>query len=507
MSTSGPLDPRLARQGRFLLAAAAALSTAGLLAYSQTHAFGWDEGYHLLAAQLIRAGKAPYLNFCFPQTPVAAYWNAGWMSLFGEHWRVVHAASALCAAAATLLAAGFVLRRMPDSSWRTAGAISTAVLIIANTTVVQFATTGQPYGLCLLLIVAAFICATAAVHRTAPLLAAAAGAFAGAAAASSLLTASVVPVLLVWMILCNQAGGRLAKAGWFAAGVLVSWAPVIWLFVQGPRQVFFNVVEYMLLYRRAEWPGATRHDLEVVFSLFESPQGLALGFLGAAGFFWGARRPNALRWRHELRLCFCLVTALAVHVSLARPTFPQYYLFTVPFLAIAACAGLYGLSSRLGGRPLWTVIAVAAVICGGLAKRLYDEARNDFFWRDMEAVARQVEAVTPRSASLLASEEHIYFLTRRPPPPGMEVEDSHGIPAPPADAALLHLVSRDQLRKQMEAGMFDTVEVCEEDPDRVHELGLEQIYARHAVILPCYIYWERAGSAKGRAANGPALHR
>jgi hypothetical protein len=51
---------------------------AGLLAYSQTWCLAWDEGYHLVAAQMIVAGKRPYLDFCFPQTPLNAYWNAGW---------------------------------------------------------------------------------------------------------------------------------------------------------------------------------------------------------------------------------------------------------------------------------------------------------------------------------------------------------------------------------------------------------------------------------------------
>jgi hypothetical protein len=63
-----------------------ALLSAGLLVYSQTKAMAWDEGFHLLAAQLIKAGKKPYLDFCFPQTPLNAYWNAGWMVIFGDSW-------------------------------------------------------------------------------------------------------------------------------------------------------------------------------------------------------------------------------------------------------------------------------------------------------------------------------------------------------------------------------------------------------------------------------------
>ena len=484
--------------------AVGALITAGLLVYSQTHAFGWDEGYHLLAAQLIGAGKRPYLDFCFPQTPLAAYWNAAWMRVFGESWRTVHALAALCTSGAVMLAARFVLTRLPAPEWRPGAAIATAILIGANTAVVQFATGGQPYGFCLVLTVAAFNCAVLAVDRRGPLLSAAAGLLAAAAAAGSLLTAPVAPVLLLWILICNRSGSRLAKFAWFVMGSLISWAPVFWLFVQAPRQVFFNVIEYMLVYRPATWPGAPRHDFEVLISWVDYPQALVLGLLAAAGLLGASRNARARRWRSELYLCLWLAAALAVYVSCAHPTFPQYYLLAVPFLSVVAAAGLWELSLRLGSRPLWAVLAVAALVCGGLAKRLYEEGRDDFFWRDMEKVARQVEQVTPRDGALLASEEHVYFLTRHRPPSGMEVEDSHRISLPPADAALFHLVFRDELRKRMEAGAFDTVEICEEDGDRVRELGLERIYARSVEIAPCYVFWERiGGAARTSGVSGP----
>src|SRR5580765_520755 len=58
--------------------------------YALTWAFTQDEGYHVLAAQLIAAGRTPYIDFCFPQTPLNAYWNAGWMRMLGGSWRVPH---------------------------------------------------------------------------------------------------------------------------------------------------------------------------------------------------------------------------------------------------------------------------------------------------------------------------------------------------------------------------------------------------------------------------------
>src|SRR6202050_3882981 len=102
-----------------------AVLAALLVAYSQTWSFAWDEGFHLLAAQLIDAGKTPYLDFCFPQTPLNAYWNAGWMRIFGDSWRAVHAVAALLTAGAILLAADFVFARfhVPPPDWRVSPAV------------------------------------------------------------------------------------------------------------------------------------------------------------------------------------------------------------------------------------------------------------------------------------------------------------------------------------------------------------------------------------------------
>src|SRR5512135_1020391 len=117
------------RKPGFPLWAVGAFITAGLLVYSQTHAFGWDEGYHLLAAQFIKAGKRPYLDFCFPQTPFNAYLTAAWMRLFGETWRAVHVLETLFSVAAAALTADFVRARFPVPSWRMAAATVALVAV------------------------------------------------------------------------------------------------------------------------------------------------------------------------------------------------------------------------------------------------------------------------------------------------------------------------------------------------------------------------------------------
>ena len=101
-----------------------ALLAAGMLGYSQTLAFHWDEGFHILTAYLIGAGKRPYLDFFFPQTPLNAYWNAAWMAIFGARWRVVHVVAALVTLGSVVLIAQYLFALVPDRRWRLAAAFA-----------------------------------------------------------------------------------------------------------------------------------------------------------------------------------------------------------------------------------------------------------------------------------------------------------------------------------------------------------------------------------------------
>ncbi len=481
------------KQRPFLwLCGAITLLSAGLLVYSQTRALAWDEGFHLLAAQLIKAGKTPYLDFCFPQTPLNAYWNAGWMRIFGDSWRAVHGLAALLTAGAIWLVADFVFVRFPVPNWRVATALTAALVISLNTLIVRFGTVGQAYGLCLFLMVASFRITIIAADRKGGLWAAAAGLLAGAAAGSSLLTAPVAPVLLLWMLLYNRTGSRLRKFAAFIGGVVVSSIPVLWLFVEAPRQVMFNLVQYHLLYRSVGWDDALPHDLELIVSSLDSAQALILGMLALAGLVFTIKSAQDRRWREELYLCCWLAVALALFLASAHPTFEMYFVLMVPFLGILASVGLYEVSSRLApqSRPFWPVLVVTALLCLALTHALYSR-RDDYTWRDLEDVAAKVEQVTPPQAPILA-DEHIYFLTRRTPASGTEFPDSEKLNLPPALAASLHILPRTELAKLVQARTFSTVETCnDEDDDRFQILGLPEVYAQKAVVHDCTIFWDR----------------
>ena len=464
------------------------LYAAVFLVYSETWAFTWDESYHLLAAQLMGAGRRPYIDFCFPQTPLNTYWNAGWMRVLGQSWQVPHAFAALFTVGAVLLTADYVFRRFPVGSWRLAAAIAAGLATGFNAMVFEYGPLAQAYGICLFALAAAFRITVSAVDRSGPLLPALAGFCAGVAAGSSLLTAAAAPVLLVWMLFYNRAGRRWTKLIAYGIGTAVPSAPVFWLFWLGPRQTWFNVFQYHAFFRALYWPDTTRHDLEILTSWIDSGQGLVLGLLAVFGLLYVARRsawPSALK--AEFYLCAWLAVALSAWVGRAHPTFARYFLLAVPFVTILAVVGLYAIASRVleADRARWPVLLVLVLVALGLGKSLYE--RREVRWTPYQRLANKVDQVTPRNALLFANEP-IYFLTRRTPPPGFELYYSHKLNLPPAEAALMHIITEAEVKRQVQSGMFATAYSCDED--EIDDYGLGKLYKQHVDMDDCSIFWD-----------------
>ncbi len=487
------VDQTQAAAERRLLLIFLALAGAGMLIYSQTLAFTWDEGFHLLAAQLILRGKKPYIDFFHGQTPLYAYWNAFWMRLFGESWRIAQAVSTVMTALAALLFADFTFIRLKPG-WRIPGSITAAALLLMNYQVFQFGTVAQAYGLCLFLSALAFRFAIRCVERKSLRSAALAGFFAGAAAGASLLTAALAPILLAW-IFCHHRERTKSVAAFLTAGA-VPFAPFFWFLARAPVQTWFDVVQYHVYYRAANVQDATKWDFGVIASWLDSSQALLLGGLALLGLWFVATRSE---WtgllRREFYLCAWLSAGQAVYLSATHPTFPRYFLFIVPFLSVLAAVGVYAVGSRIGAteRRMLPTLAVIVVTALGLVKTLID-SEDTFRWSELERVAAKVNEVTPAGAPLWA-DEHIYFLTKRIPPPGMEFSYSHTVNVDPVLAALVHVVPRSELIAEIAAGAFQTIENAD-DEDEIDSLGIPPLYRQHTEISECDIFWDLKSPAK-----------
>lgn len=462
------------------------LIAVGLVVYSQTMAFAWDEGFHVLTAQLILRGKRPYLDFLFPQTPLNAYWNAAWMRVFGESWRVVHAVASLCTAGAVALMADYMYRRAPAAGWRAIATLAVLITFGLNVLIIEFGTIGQAYGYCLLATVIAFRFAIVAVERPGWLFAGLAALFASTAAGGSLLTAWVAPVMLAWLLIYNRAGKRWPKLAAFLVATVIPFIPVLWLFAQNPRLVRFGIIDYDLIYRQVQWEGAIFHDAQVMLSWVNSGQAVLLLLLAAAGLLFTHFQSGWERARRaEVYLCAWIATATAVLISSAHPTFGRYFLLTVPFLSVPAAIGLYAVTARLyrADRPLPAIAVVAFIFVTALGAELLTEQEN-MTWPYMETVAQKVDEVTPRGGSLLA-DEMVYFITKRMPPSGTELWDSHKLEMPQL-ANWGHFVGWTEIKRRLRAGHYVTAETCHDEPTR--DLG-PQVFEHHADMESCDVYW------------------
>jgi hypothetical protein len=253
-----------------------------------------------------------------------------------------------------------------------------------------------------------------------------------------------------------------------------------------------------MFHRGEEWEGATAHNAEVLLSWVDSSHALLLVVLATAGFVFVRFRSDWTRLqRSEAYLCLFLALGLGVHLSTARPTFERYYLFLTPFLSVPAAAGLYWIATRFEAaeRPFRTFLVVALLLALGLGKGLFG-SRDDLKWRDVAKAASLVDKVTPPNGSL-AADEQMYFLTRRLPPEGMEVEDSHKLHLPPALARQLHVISQDELDQRIRSGDFATVEM-QTSEKWIKKLEPMRIFRQqeHFEDPDLNVYWDRITTGK-----------
>jgi len=478
-----------------IVCAALALAAAIIAVYGETTACAFDEGFHMLAAQLVKQGRRLYVDFFFPQAPLNVWWNAAWMKVFGDTWRTAHAAAILATVATVFLAVDFVFTRFRLPRWRLAVGLAAVALVGGNWLLVEFGPIGQAYALCMLLPVIAFRLAIRAVSRPGVLLTFLCGCAVGAAAEASLLAAPLAPVVLLWILIHNRVGSRLARFGAFVVGAVTPWIPVLWMFARAPYQVRFCIVDFHLFYRQVEWEGSLKHNLELMTEWINSGHALILALLAAAGFIWIVRtKPWAQERRAEFYLCGWMAAGETAYLCWVRPTFTQYFSLLIPFLGIPAAIGFYAVATRLAGpNRRWLPFTVMTfLLCVGLGRGIYDD-QSSTNWPDFEKVARKVDEVTPKKGAVL-SDEFVYFITRRFPPYGMESDDTHKLRLPADKAALLHVVPRPELVKWVKAGHYDTVESCDDDDDQdLVDFGLPDLYAQKAEIEGCKVYWQRKG--------------
>jgi hypothetical protein len=424
--------------------AAFCLVAAVLIIHSQIYAYVGDETFHLLAAKLISSGRKPYADFFYQHPPLFVYLVAGLFRIVGAGWRAVHLLSAFAVIGAIALAAAYARDLFREESTRWLNAALMPLLIGLNCYVLVFATTGLPFGFCLL-----FLCAALSLSRmrtrsglffT--------GLFAGAAAASSFLTAPALIVLLFWL-----ARREKANSLWFVGGATVAFIPLLIFLITSPDTTFQDVFRYHFVDRRSlGW----RFNLREIAGFVVTLQGLTLILPAIAGVWF--------RKDEDVRLCAWIAIALMVPIAVARTTFSFYFLVATPFLAILAAAGLNEIAKRSTQYSKLMIPLAASIYLVGLFGLKHVWRWEAPYWNHhLVTVAKNdIERCAP-SGNFFAPEA-VYFEARHLPPPGMENRfDPHF----PAD-------------KLLREGRFDGVLIEATDP-RIKGFELSRYYGKPEV--------------------------
>ena len=70
------------------------------------------------------------------------------------------------------------------------------------------------------------------------------------------------------------------------------------------------------------------------------------------------------------------------------------------------------------------------------------------------------------------------------------MRNSHKFNFPQAQLDLLHLIPQAELDQQVKAGVFSTLETCEEKDD-VEAYGYAKLYAKKATVGECVVFWDK----------------
>lgn len=503
---------RLTTHLPFAVWLAAAGIAIALVAVSQSQIFYVDEGIHLIAASLVKAGKLPYVGFFYQHPPLFPYVYAAWMAVVGETWRSVHLLSALLTTATVVLAADFAVSRFPA---RPAAAGSLAVVLVGvQTQMFVQGTVGHPYALCLCLCMIAFRLATARTRAHAAAWPFLSGLAAGAAALSSLLVTPIVPILMAWWATRDRGRPRWVATAWFAAGAGTALLAFAWLVVLDPRAAWFDLIAYHAFYRGTDFrippiasliEGAKR--LKWWASIPENAIRVVLAGIGVAAAFWG-QRFSERRLRAEFALGATLAVGLASFALVPYPTFGLYFIFVVPFLGLWACAGVLAasdLTTRLvprGGLVAGGVMLIVAVL---FLQRMdgFVPVLRGRFWSNLEGLAADLDRAVPRDAPVYLSDTYLsgnlYFVARRLPLEPTANPYSAELVLPPSTASALHIASQATIDEWVRSGRFALVCLFgsprgDELTSRIDELGLRSLYGAHlqrdmSRNLTAVMYW------------------
>jgi len=445
--------------------------------------------YHVLACQMVAAGRKPYVDFFIQQAPLYSLVCGAWMRIFGSSWYAANLLSALLVCGSATIIAGIASQIYSETGWGVKGGIVALLLFGLNFLVAQNGDIAEPYALCMFFCLLAW--AAAFVGRPTGARSFASGLAAGAAVNTTLLSFPFLLILTGWSVFHTARPDRYRGLLWLLCGAAVASIPLAYLAILAPSQAWFGIAGYHLFYRGDGWTQITWWNVRQILEWTTSPQPVLLVFLSLTGlpFLFDSKTPTSTRY--SLQYAALIASSWALFLILLRPTFFFYYVLVIPYVCLLASAGLWAMAVRMWS-PRWaSIILVGTIVLYSLAvirpivPLVYNSlSTKPYEFADYEEVARMINAIAGTNEPLYADDEAIYVFARRLPPRGLENRFGEALRLSPEEYARAGLVPRERIEAQLRAGSFSAVVLTNIDGnERSPTLNIvrnSQLYSEYA---------------------------
>ena len=457
---------------RIVLLSAAALAAGLGTANVLLGPLNLDEGWYLLSAKSFAAGRLPYRDFFFTQSPLlpAVYgvlsplWSGS--GLLGG--RILTALLGLCAsllaAAAAAVSAG--------KERRFAAATTVFLLLQCNVAHSYFTTIPKTYALASLFVSGAILALAAALRtdgwRRAPC-AAATGVLLALAAGTRLSLGAMLPVAGLCLLVAHRRHRFLWL--WFGIGGTIGLAAAFAPFVCGSWDSF----AFANFFHGGRSGGGASLLLGSVARLARNYLPIALLAFFAAG------RLIAKPEGHSFRPCdnhcslfvfhfslLCFAAAFLVHVTAPFP-YDDYQTPIMPFAAVAMSLAFWETAGDIRQNvvlPLFMALAFLFAATSPFCES-WLVLRKDRFWVEKKSTpdlaalretAREIDATLPPGVPLLTQDAYLAVECGRPVPPGFEMGPfGYFAELSGEEATRHHVLNRDLALQAIRSGKYPVI--------------------------------------------------
>jgi hypothetical protein len=389
-----------------------------------------DEGYYAIAAKVVAHGKTPYASFWFPQAPLMPYVYGVWQQVFHESWYALRGLSVLLT-----VALGCVVYLHVSRRWSSRRLATIAVVLVATTPLgFEWFPTVKTYALSTLLLFAAYVWAESSSTWAWFV----SGIFLGLAVDVRLLVASSLIVFLVY---------ARRHAGQFLIGLAVGLLPTVWFFVIGPARFLNDTLASQTTRRHMTLTENIHEKVRIVARVLVEPHFL---LLAAIALLLAAL---SIRRRKHLPLSVAIAATLAITNLLPTPSYAQYFVTLIPFLAIATIEliDLLEISAKVIELRVLAVAAVLILLPAAWSLHHTTSSNSLRQVSDVRAVSRAVDRLTHKNEVVLAFWPGFVYESHARQIPGLESDfapaavDNNDLS--PARAAKYHMLSSREISK------------------------------------------------------------